>query len=158
MTIKIGNPTIDNKKTVAIIPARKGSVGIPGKNFTLLHGRPLIEYTIIEAIKSELIDDIIVTTDCPEVIKICEAYTDQLSVLVRPAYLAENDSKSEDVVAHACNFYTRTNHVIERIILLQPTSPIRSANQIDKSLELFSKSKKCHWFQSRSLFSTPMIL
>lgn len=136
------NPENCSKKTVAIIPARKGSVGIPGKNYILLDGNPLIEYTIIEAIKSNLIDDIIVSTNCPEVISICHEYIDRLTVLVRPDDLAQNDSKTEDVVAHACNYYIKTNALIGKIILLQPTSPIRFATQIDESLKLFEASGK----------------
>lgn len=128
--------------TIAIIPARKGSVGLPGKNYKKLDGQPLIEYTIIEALQSEVIKEIIVSTDCPEVIKICEKFKDRLNVLIRPSDLARSDSKSEDVVEHACSFYLKTHSSIGSIILLQPTSPIRTAKQIDESLRLFESSGK----------------
>lgn len=133
---------VENKKNIAIIPARKGSVGIPGKNYVMLDGRPLIEYSIIEAIKSRLIDDIIVSTDCPTVAQICNAYADRVTLLARPAELAQSTSKSEDVVDHVCEFYLKKHSQIGGIILLQPTSPIRSAEQIDESIELFLESGK----------------
>ena len=127
--------------TVAIIPARKGSVGIPGKNHILLNGLRLIEYSIIAAINSKSIDDIIVSTDCPEIKKICMSYKNKLTVLDRPSHLAQNNSKSEDVVAHACDSLTKKGVAIGKIILLQPTSPLRSAGQIDESINLFEESK-----------------
>ena len=130
------------RNTIAIIPARKGSVGLPGKNHKKMDGQPLIEYTIIEALKSELINEVIVSTDCPEIIKICEKFEGMLNVLIRPSDLARNDSKSEDVVEHACAFYLKTHSSIGSIILLQPTSPIRTAKQIDDSLRLFESSGK----------------
>lgn len=133
---------INEGKTIAIIPARRGSVGIPGKNYKLTDGQPLIEYTITEAIKSKLLDDIIVSTDCPEIIKICRAYGEQLNVLIRPPRLAQDDSKSEQLVAHACDVYIKTRTVIDKVVLLQPTSPVRSASQIDESLRLFDAAGK----------------
>lgn len=132
----------NDRKTIAIIPARRGSVGIPGKNYKLTDGQPLIEYTIREAIKSELLDDVIVSTDCPEIIKICHAYGDRLTVLIRPSNLARDDSSSEQVVAHACDHYLKTQASIDKVVLLQPTSPVRSAEQIDESLRLLDAAGK----------------
>ena len=132
----------ENQKTVAIIPARMGSVGIQGKNHVLLDGLPLIEYTIIAAIRAELIDEIIVSTNCPKIINICQRYNNQLNVLIRPDHLSQDDSKSEDVVSHACDWYIEKNNEIGKIILLQPTSPVRTSEQIDESLQLFDVSEK----------------
>lgn len=129
-------------KIVAIIPARMGSVGIPGKNHVLLDGLPLIEYTIVAAIGSDLIDEIIVSTNCPKIIKICQKYKNQLNILVRPDYLSQDESTSEDVVSHACDWFINNNNDIGKIILLQPTSPIRTSEQIDESLQLFDESGK----------------
>ena len=80
---------------VAIIPARAGSKRLPGKNWKLLCGKPLICWTIEQAIKCKFIDEIIVSTDALEIMEICQqqyAYENRFRLVDRPKELAEDDS------------------------------------------------------------------
>ena len=130
---------IKGKSILAIIPARGGSKGIPKKNIKRLAGKPLIVWTIEEAKKSKYLDRIVLSSDDEEIIKIaqkngCEA------PFVRPAELAKDNSKSIDAILHALNWFEDNNDSYDIIILLQPTSPLRAAKDIDSSIELlFSK-------------------
>jgi len=120
----------------AVIPARKGSKRLPKKNIRDFCGRPLIALTIEEAIKSEYIDTVIVTSDDPEVLRIASKYN--IVSISRPKNLSDDNSKSKDVVKHALN---EAKLKFESFILLQPTSPLRTVNDIDEAIEeLYLKS------------------
>lgn len=124
-----------NKKIVAIIPARGGSKGIPKKNIRLLAGKPLIAYTIESALESKHIQDIFVTTDDLEIANISKKYG--VKLIERPKELAQDESTTIDVVFHALNLLELGKYDLSTIILLQPTSPLMDAKDIDGAIELF---------------------
>ena len=120
-----------NFKTIAIIPARSGSKGLPGKNLRLLLGKPLIAWTIEAALSSEMIDLVLVSTDSEEIAKVGKQYGAEVPFL-RPEILATDTATSYSVVEHALNFYkNEKNMTFNYAALLEPTSPIRKADDID---------------------------
>jgi N-acylneuraminate cytidylyltransferase len=124
-------------KTLLVIPARGGSKGIPRKNIKLLDGKPLIQYTI-EAAREVLGDEFIcVSTDDEEIKTTVENIGLSLPFL-RPKELATDTSSSEDVLKHAIQFYKGLGKKFDKIILLQPTSPFRTGNQIKEALSIYS--------------------
>lgn len=122
---------------IAIIPARSGSKGLPGKNVKNLVNKPLIAYTVEEALRSKHISDVIISTDCPEIENIALEYGAK-SFFLRPVELASDDSKVVDSYVYTV---TRLNsshgYDIKSFVVLQPTSPLRIASDIDGAVELF---------------------
>ena len=118
------------KNIIAIIPARGGSKGIPNKNIVLLCGKPLIVYTIQEAKKSKYINRIIVSTDNREIARIAKQCG--VEVVNRPAVLAKDDTPILPVLKQAL---TAIKDDSELVVLLQPTSPLRTVKHIDKAIE-----------------------
>jgi N-acylneuraminate cytidylyltransferase len=121
---------------VAIIPARGGSKGVPGKNKRLVSGKPLIEYTLDAARDCAKLDRIVVTTDDPDVADI--ARRAGVEVVERPASIAADESPVIDAVLHALETLEIT--APGALVLLQPTSPLRTAGDIDAALELFEST------------------
>jgi len=118
---------------IAIIPARAGSKGLKKKNIRPLCGKPLILHTVIAALESKLIDKVLVSTDDEEVKKIVEQY--DLEVIDRPKELAEDHTPTLPVLIHAIDQIV--GH-ISCIVVLQPTSPLRSPKQIDEAINLYN--------------------
>lgn len=118
---------------LALIPARAGSIGLPGKNIRTLGGLPLIAWTIRAALQSELFERVVVTTDSAEIGELSRAHGAEIPFL-RPAALATATATSADVVAHALE----TLEVTERFALLQPTSPFRSAQHLREAAMQFA--------------------
>jgi CMP-N,N'-diacetyllegionaminic acid synthase len=128
-------------KILTIIPARGGSKGIPMKNIYKIVGKPLIQYTIEQALNSKLISRTIVSTDDLQIKKIAEKLGAEVPFL-RPKKFSKDNSSAYDVVKHTINFLENENEVIpEIIIFLQPTNPLRTSQMIDKSIKLLQKSK-----------------
>lgn len=123
----------------ALIPARGGSKRLPGKNIKLLCGKPLIAWTIETAKASKYIDSVIVSTDDIEIKKISEKFGAEVP-FIRPDYLSHDTASSFDVVKHAIEFLN-INKVNHLIVLLQPTSPLRTVEELDEALELFINKK-----------------
>jgi CMP-N,N'-diacetyllegionaminic acid synthase len=121
---------IAGEKILAIIPARGGSKGVPRKNIRLLAGKPLIAWTLDEAKKSKYIDRLILSTEDEEIIKVASEYG--CEVLKRPVELAQDDTPGIEPVIHAINTLKED---YDYVILLQPTSPLRSVNNIDGCIE-----------------------
>ena len=122
--------------TLFVIPARGGSKGLPGKNIKDLCGKPLIAYSIDVA--RAFVDDehICVSTDSEKIKGVVECYG--LSVpFIRPYYLATDTATSNDVLVHAVNFFKEKGRGYKRLVLLQPTSPLRSVNDVADSLALY---------------------
>jgi CMP-N,N'-diacetyllegionaminic acid synthase len=127
-------------KTLGIIPARAGSKGVPGKNMKLLGGCPLISYTIKSAQKSSLLDKIIVSSDCEKTIAYARQFTGVEVPFKRPAHFARDESPSIDLVKHALDYYIRQGFTFEYVVLLQPTSPFRSSDLIDRAISYMMES------------------
>jgi len=133
---------IKNKSVLAIIPARKGSKRLVGKNMLALKGKPLIAWTIEEALKSKYIDNIIVSTDDENIINLSKQYKGIHVPFVRPKELCSDKATSLDVVLHALNYYSSHDKNYDYVMLLQPTSPLRKSKDIEYSVEELSEQVK----------------
>lgn len=122
---------------VAIIPARGGSKGIPRKNIKQLFGKPLIVWTIEHAKKSRYIGRITVSTEDKEISEISKKYGAE--VIERPEELAKDETPTIDVIFHVLRVQAE-NFEPGLVVLLQPTSPLRNAQDIDNAIELFLKN------------------
>ncbi|MBI4895183.1 MAG: acylneuraminate cytidylyltransferase family protein [Candidatus Aenigmarchaeota archaeon] len=119
---------------IAVIPARGGSKGIPRKNIKMIAGKPLLVWSIEAAKKSKYIKRIIVSTEDEEISEV--AKNAGAEVVKRPKELAEDNSPTLPAIQHVL---TKVNAAV--VVLLQPTSPIRDDNLIDKCVEEFKKTK-----------------
>jgi CMP-N,N'-diacetyllegionaminic acid synthase len=129
-------------KYIAFIPARSGSKGIPGKNKILLLNKPLISYTFEAAHNSKLIDELHLSTDDDEISNLSEEY-DVKSFYKRPAEIAGDDASIIDALQYHISYLKEHQLSIpENIVLLQPTSPVRSKDLIDNCIRAFEKSGK----------------
>lgn len=127
-------------KTLILIPARGGSKGLPGKNIRHFLGKPLIIYTIEEAIKFTKSDfELCISTDSEEIKAVVESFGYNVPFL-RPAEFSTDNSNSESVIKHALNWYAKKYLFFKNIILLQPTSPLRKSHDINAAYELFDKT------------------
>lgn len=125
-------------KVLALIPARKGSKRLPGKNLRKLGGKPLIRWTIDVAKQIQGFCDILVSTDGEEIAAVAR----DAGVMVpwmRPADLASDYASSADVAIHALDWYESVHGKIDSLVLLQPTSPFRSIQTIENGLIAFEK-------------------
>ncbi len=126
-------------KILVIIPARGGSKGIPHKNIKPLAGKPLIYYTIDTARQIVDDDDICISTDDKEIIQCVEDYGIKVP-FVRPAELATDTAGTYEVLLHALNYYEQQGKVYDIVVLLQNTSPFRTAKQVKEALSMYSTS------------------
>jgi CMP-N-acetylneuraminic acid synthetase len=122
-------------KTLAVIPARGGSKGVPRKNIRLLAGKPLLQYTAEAALASRRLDRVILSTDDPEIAELGRLCGLEAPFL-RPAELALDETPSLPVIQHAVAWLEQRGHRFDAICLLQPTHPFRSAAEIDACIEL----------------------
>lgn len=126
-------------KTLVVIPARGGSKGIPHKNIKLLNGKPLICYSIDVARQLTTDDNICVTTDDDEIIKVVEEYGLKVP-FKRPDYLATDTCGSNEVILHAYQFYADKGVRYDAILLLQPTSPFRKVEFLKEAVAIYDDS------------------
>jgi len=129
-----------NKTILCVIPARAGSKRLPNKNIKILLGKPLIAWTIQQARSSKYIDKIIVSTDSKKIATVAGKYK-AIAPFLRPAKLAGSKSKMIVVLEHAINFFRKRGEYYDLIVLLQPTSPLRSVRDIDEGIKLLLKKK-----------------
>lgn len=122
-----------NKRILAVIPARGGSKGIPKKNITMLDGLPLIVYTLKSAQHSKYLDRIIVSTEDFEIKKVAEQYGGEVPFL-RPVELAQDDSKTIDCILHTIDTLKNIREIYDYVVILQCTSPLRKAWHIDEAI------------------------
>ena len=123
-------------KVLAIIPARGGSKGIKRKNLVPLSGKPLIVYSIEAALLSQRLTRIIVSTDSEEIAEISRIHGADVPFL-RPAALAEDDTPTLPVIQHAIGIVGGS---YDAVMILQPTSPLRSSADIDGAIDLLAKN------------------
>lgn len=123
---------IQEKKILAIIAARGGSKRLPRKNILDLAGKPLLAWSIDAAKNSRYIDRVILSSDDAEIIKVAQEFGCDVP-FIRPKELAEDTTRSIDVVTHALR---SLEDVYDYVILLQPTSPLRTSQDIDSAIEL----------------------
>ncbi len=127
---------IDGKKVLAVITARGGSKGLPGKNVRQVGGKPLVAWSIAAANASSYIDRLILSSDDEEIIETAKGFGCE-APFVRPAELAGDGAPSEEVLIHALD---NTDGEFDYLVLLQPTSPLRRADDIDACLEACRRS------------------
>lgn len=126
---------IDGKRVIAIVPARGGSKGIKNKNIVDIAGKPLIAYSLNAAQESKYIDAIVVSTDSAQIADVAEKYGASVPYL-RPDKLATDTAKTIDVIVELLNTLSNRGDIYDILVLLQPTSPLRTAEDIDRALEM----------------------
>ena len=124
-------------KSLVIIPARGGSKGIPHKNIKSLNGKPLIHYTIDVARQIVDDEDICVSTDDKEIVQCVEDYGVKVP-FIRPAELATDTAGTYEVLLHALDYYEKQGKRYDNVILLQNTSPFRTAGHVREALKLYT--------------------
>jgi N-acylneuraminate cytidylyltransferase len=126
-------------KILAIIPARGGSKGVPGKNIKVLGDKPLIAYSVEQAMASNSFNKIIVSTDDEAIATIARQYGAEVP-FIRPVELANDTASSISVVQHAVEYFGAIGVSFDAICLLQPTSPFREKGFINKAIATFSSN------------------
>lgn len=131
-------------KILTIIPARCGSKGIKEKNIINLCGKPLISYSIniaLELKHNNLVDTVLVSTDCEKIAKIARECGADVPFL-RPGNISNDKAKSIEIYLHALDFYKNKNIEFDAVLLLQPTSPLRTYYLIKSAIDLFRREDK----------------
>jgi CMP-N-acetylneuraminic acid synthetase len=126
---------INGEKVLALIPARGGSKRLPGKNTRLLNGKPLLAWTVQVALASRYIDSIVVSTDDEGIAQVARDAGAE-APFIRPELLASDQATSEDVALHALAWLEGHGNAFPILILLQPTSPLRTREDADVALEM----------------------
>jgi N-acylneuraminate cytidylyltransferase len=121
-----------------LIPARKGSKGLPGKNIKFLGGKPLIVYSIDFALNNlKFGDELCISTNDEAVIEIAKSKGISIP-FIRPEELANDNSSSYDVIIHAINQYEKLNKTFDAVLLLQPTSPFRIQDDFTRLIKEYN--------------------
>lgn len=130
-----------SKKYLVIIPARSGSKGIKDKNVIALNGKPLIQYTIepaLSLLKNKIVKKVIISTDSIKYKEISENLGIEVPFL-RPKEISGDKAKSVSFVLHAIRFFEEKGKYFDAIVILQPTSPLRTYDDIKNAIEIFNK-------------------
>ena len=128
-------------RTVALIPARGGSKGVPRKNIRSLNGKPLIAYSIETALNSKLINRVVVSTEDPEIADIARRYRADVP-FIRPRELALDDSPEWLTWQHAIHTLNAEhgNEKLDTFVCIPPTSPLRSVEDVDACIRMLWES------------------
>jgi N-acylneuraminate cytidylyltransferase/CMP-N,N'-diacetyllegionaminic acid synthase len=129
-----------NRKIIAVIPARGGSKGLVGKNVMPLRGKPLVVWTIEQALLCGYIDRTIVSTDDGNIADIARRHGADVP-FIRPLELATDRSSTMDVLVHALDFVGREGKAYDIVVLLQPTSPLRHHSDISGAIKFFFEKR-----------------
>lgn len=121
-------------KVLALVPARGGSKGVPGKNTRVVAGKPLLAHSIVQAIDAETVNTTVVSSDDEAILELASNYG--ALALRRPFSMAQDQSPVIDAIVHAYNNYGP----FEAVVLLQPTSPLRVPADIDAAVQLFLRT------------------
>lgn len=124
-----------DKNILGLIPARGGSKGLPRKNIKLLLGKPLITWTIEQALASKYLDRVVVSTDDKEIAEVSKKYGAKVPFM-RPKELSADASPTSDVILHALNWFQKREENYDYVVLLESTSPLRETNDIDECVKL----------------------
>lgn len=126
---------------IAIIPARGGSKRLPGKNIKPLAGKPLIRWTTQAALASGEFDMVIVSTDSQVIADIAMQDSDVIFPGLRPAELASDTATTNDVVSDVVQWVEKNYAIVDMVAILQPTSPLRTAQHIKEAVALYQNKK-----------------
>jgi len=136
---------------LALIPARGGSKGIPRKNAMPIAGKPLIAWSILQALESNRVDRVVVSTDDQEIADIATTWGAEVP-FIRPAHLATDDALDIGVVRHALEFLAVTDsYAPELVVHLRPTGPVRRVEDIDAATDLLAARPDADAVRSVSL-------
>lgn len=124
---------IEDKSVLAIVPARGGSKGLPGKNKRLLQGKPLVAWPIGTALGAKAVDKVLCTTDDPGIRELALAHGAQAPFL-RPAHLASDTASSIDAILHAVDHLAEQGERYDYVLVLEPTSPLTTSADVDAAL------------------------
>jgi len=127
------------KNIVAIIPARGGSKGIPKKNLIDFCGKPLVSWTIEQALAIKSISTVWVSSDSNQILNVAKNLG--ANTISRPKSLSSDTATSESTWSHALNIIEQKTGTVDIVIGLQPTSPVREPKDIEKAIKIFEKSK-----------------
>lgn len=126
---------------LTIVPARGGSKGLPGKNVKPLLGKPLVGWTIEQALKCRHVDEVIVSTDSKEIAAVSERFGAHVPFL-RPTHLSTDAVAGADVIVHALDWYLEEqNREFDLVMWLEPTSPLRRKGDLDRAVEQLLTSR-----------------
>ena len=131
-----------NNKILCIIPARGGSKGIKDKNIIDVAGKPLIAHSIELARQlkeKSFIDKVIVSTDSEKIANVAKSYGAEIPFL-RPAEISNDKAKSISFILHALDFLEEKSEYFDAVLLLQPTSPLRTLEQLEESILVFNNN------------------
>jgi CMP-N,N'-diacetyllegionaminic acid synthase len=121
-------------RVLGLITARGGSKGLPGKNILDFKGKPLIVWSIQQAIACKLISKVIVSTDDERIAEVSKKSHAEIPFM-RPAQLATDEASSLDVALHALDYFEARGEAFDILVLLQPTSPLRRTSDLDRLTE-----------------------
>jgi len=142
--------TSKNKQlNIAIIPARGGSKSVPRKNLQNLLGVPLIAYSIDCAIRSNLVDEIYVSTEDAEIAEISRSYG--AKVIIRPDSMASDTSRDNELLSHAIEYVFSELSKESLFIFLRPSHPLRNPETINKAITIFNENKQYDSLRSMKL-------
>lgn len=127
---------MSDARYLAIIPARGGSKGLPGKNIRPIAGKPLIQWSVLSALESRSRIRVVVSTDDQQIADAALAAGAEVPFM-RPASLAEDTTPTEPVMLHALEALEQAGDSFDAVILLQPTSPFRQVGSLDKAISRF---------------------
>jgi CMP-N,N'-diacetyllegionaminic acid synthase len=130
---------VHNVDILAVVPARAGSKRLPGKNLLDLCGKPLIRWTLEAALESKMIDSLVISSDDNEIL--AEGERLGLRTIRRPEYLASDTATTFDVLVHTLECLAEEDIRPERLMLLQPTSPLRGAQDIREAVQCMDDTK-----------------
>lgn len=128
------------KSFIAIIPARSGSKGLADKNIKELYGKPLIAWSIKTALECEYIDEVVVSTDSQQYADISKQYGANVP-FIRPSEFATDTASRKDVIEHTINFYKQNGKDFDYIVFLEPTSPLRTINDLKIAIQQLVDNK-----------------
>ena len=123
-------------RILAIIPARGGSKGVPGKNIKLLNGKPLLAYTSEIALQSKYLTEVVVSTEDEQIIEVAKSLGIKVP-FIRPVVLSQDNTPTIDVIIHALQWYENQNIFFDAVCLLQVTSSFRTVDFLDKAINKF---------------------
>jgi CMP-N,N'-diacetyllegionaminic acid synthase len=132
---------IEGKKVLAVVPARGGSKGLPDKNIRALCGKPLLAWPIGAAMKSQYVDRVIVSTENARIAKAARRAGAEVPFM-RPIELATDTAKSVDVIVHALHCFSDQKVYYDYVIILEPTSPLTEASDVDTALQMLHKARE----------------
>lgn len=128
------------ENVLGLIPARGGSKGIPKKNITDVAGRPLIDYSISAGLDSTVVDSVVVSTDDNEIAEVAKEHGARVP-FIRPDKLSTDEAPTKPVVGHALEELAVLGEQYDAVVLLQPTSPLRTGTHIDRAYEIYVEER-----------------